>query len=94
MSSFERRPPVREPLSPWPFAGLILFLADLYLVIASFRVTPWWGLALLLVLWLVALVRGLRWWSRRPRAVLGAAIGFALVWFAVLNVGAWLLGWG
>lgn len=94
MSSFQPRPPVREPLSPWPFAGLVVFLVSLYLVAASGPVTPWWGQLLLLGLWAAALARGLAWWSTRPWAVLASAIGSIVVWFAAINLGAALLGWG
>lgn len=54
---------------------------------------PWWVVALLMVVWIVALVQGCRWFVRRPVAVLALSVALALGWFAVVLAGARWLDW-
>ncbi|MCW2835745.1 MAG: hypothetical protein JWN68_3698 [Nocardioides sp.] len=54
---------------------------------------PWWVVVLLILFWLVALVQGCRWFTRRPVAVLVLAVSLALGWFAVVMAGARWLDW-
>ena len=60
---------------------------------ASGPFTPWWAQALLLVGWLVATVRAVRWWSSHPVRVVWVPVVCVVVWFDVLWVGAAHLGW-
>ena len=53
------RPP--DAPSPWPFVGMGVMAASLFLHGAAALVAPWWGVALLLVLWW-ALARSARRW--------------------------------
>jgi len=54
---------------------------------------PWWVVAGLLVLWAAALVLAVRWFTRRPTALLWLPVALAALWFAVLLAGARYLGW-
>lgn len=83
----------RGDVSPWPFVGLVGMAAVFFLYAASGPFTPWWAQALLLVLWLVATVRAVRWWSTHPARVAWVPVGCALVWFVAVWVGAAWLDW-
>lgn len=83
----------RPKASPWPFVGLAILAAGLFLVLASGPVTPWWGQLGLVAVWLVALVVCLVWWTPHPQRVLWVAVGEIVVWFGVLVAGAALGGW-
>jgi hypothetical protein len=88
-------PPVREPLSPWPFAGII-GLACVAFVIGATPVAvaaPWWAIALLALLWCAALRLSVAWFTRRPKAVAFIPVALALAWFATVVGGARYLGW-
>lgn len=54
---------------------------------------PWWVVAGLLVLWAASLVLAVRWFPRRPRALLLLPTGLAVLWFVVLLAGARFLDW-
>ena len=54
---------------------------------------PWWGVALLMLVWVAALVQVCRWFVRRPVAVLVLAVMLAIGWFAVVLAGARWLEW-
>jgi hypothetical protein len=87
--------PVREPLSPWPFAGII-GLACVAFVIGATPVAvgaPWWAIALLALLWCAALLLSVAWFTRRPRTVALIPVGLMVVWFATVVGGARYLGW-
>ena len=88
-------PPVREPLSPWPFAGIIGLACVAFLIGATPLVVaaPWWAITLLVLLWVAALVLAIGWFTARPRAVALIPVVLTLVWFATVLGGARLLGW-
>ena len=46
-----------------------------------------------MLVWLVALVQGCRWFVRHPVAVLALSVVLALGWFATVIAGARWLGW-
>ncbi len=46
-----------------------------------------------LLLWLVALVQSLRWFTRRPRTVVLLPVLVALVWFVTIVAGSRYLDW-
>ncbi|PKH41019.1 hypothetical protein CXG46_11255 [Nocardioides alpinus] len=54
---------------------------------------PWWAIALLVVLWLAALVLAIGWFTARPKAVALVPVVLALVWLAAVLGGARYLGW-
>ena len=74
-------------------AALVGLAACFFLVAASGPFTPWWAQTLLLVGWLVATVRAVRWWSSHPVRVVWVPVVCVVVWFAVIWVGAAHLGW-
>ncbi|QCW51146.1 hypothetical protein FE634_13365 [Nocardioides dongxiaopingii] len=77
----------------WPFGGMILMAATLFLYGASGLVAPWWAVVVLLVLWLALFVLACSWWSSHPRRITVLALGALALWFASLVAGASLLGW-
>lgn len=87
-------PAPRPKASPWPFAGMAMLAAGLFLTLASGPVTPWWGMVALILIWVAYLVRGLTWWTPHPTRVAWLAVAQLLTWFLVVNAGAAFLGWG
>ena len=82
-------------LSPWPFAGLVGLACVAFLIGATTVAVgaPWWAIAGLVVVWLVALVLAISWFTTRPRTVVLVPIVVALIWFATVVGGARFLGW-
>lgn len=85
----------RAPISPWSISGLAGLAGVLFLIAATPVAVgmPWWAVALLVLVWLVALVLALAWFSRRPRVVAALPVVTGLVWFAAVVAGARWLGW-
>ena len=54
---------------------------------------PWWAIAALAVVWLVALVLAISWFGTRPRTVALIPVLVAVVWFATVVGGARFLDW-
>lgn len=79
--------------SPWPFAGMIGMAAVLFLIGASVLATPWYVVAVLVLLWLVVLVVALGWWTLHPTWLLWLPIGLTVVWFTTVVGGAALFEW-
>ena len=88
-------PTVREPLSPWPFAGLVGLACVAFLIGATPLVVgaPWWAVVLLVLVWLGALGLAIAWFTTRPRAVALLPAVVALVWLATVVGGARFLDW-
>lgn len=91
----EPEPGRRDDASPWAFAGMIGLASTFFLFAATPTVVdaPWWAVALLMLVWVAALVQGCRWFVRRPVAVLVLAVLLAIGWFAVVMAGARWLDW-
>ncbi len=89
-------PPLREPLSPWPFAGMIGLACVAFLIGATPVVigAPWWAVVVLGVVWVVALLLAIQWFTTRPRTVVVLPVAVALVWLGTVVGGAGWLGWG
>lgn len=60
---------------------------------ASGLVAPLWAVIMLMIVWVLFVVLGIRWFRRRPLWVLSLPAVAVLVWFAVLTLGEHLLGW-
>ncbi len=90
-----RQPPVREPLSPWPFVGLVGLACVAFLIGATPVAVgaPWWAITVLALLWLPALFLAIAWFATRPRTVALVPVVLALVWLATVLGGATLLDW-
>ena len=86
---------VREPLSPWPFVGLVGLACVAFLIGATPIAVgaPWWAIVLLVVVWLAALAMAIAWFTTRPRAVALLPAVVALVWMATVVGGARFLDW-
>ena len=86
---------VREPLSPWPFVGLVGLACVAFLIGATpvAVAAAWWAISLLVVAWLVALLLAITWFTTRPRAVALLPAVVALVWLATVVGGARFLDW-
>ena len=87
------RPPQDATISPWPFAGMCLMAADLFLYGASGLVAPWWAVVLLLLVWVALFALCCAWWTPHPKRLVAVAGVAALIWFATLVAGAALLDW-
>ena len=87
-------PPHRPRVSPWPFVGMIGMACVFFLIAASVLATPWYVVAVLLLLWVAALVVATAWWSLHPTWVPWLPVAVAVVWFATVAGGAAAFGWG
>ena len=76
------------------FIGMAGMAMAAFLILASGAVIPWWGMALLILAWLAALVQGARWFMSHPGRVVALAVGMLVLWLVVLMGGAFLLDWG
>ncbi|PWN01009.1 hypothetical protein DJ010_20535 [Nocardioides silvaticus] len=100
MAAFQRRRKIkpvsddpRRSISFTPFLGMILIVSSFFLYAASGLVAPWWGVVVLVAVWLVLFVVCCTLWSRNPkRMVWIAALSYPL-WFCLLVSGAVLFGW-
>ena len=54
---------------------------------------PWWAITFLAVVWVVARLVAIAWFTARPRAVVLLPIVVALLWLGVVVGGARYLGW-
>lgn len=79
--------------SPWPFVGMAGMACAFFLYAGSGLVAPWWGVTILLFVWVLLFAVACVWWSLHPRWVPFLAV-FAMVFLfaAVAAGGAWL-GW-
>ena len=86
---------VREPLSPWPFAGLVGLACAAFLIGATPIAVgaPWWAIVLLVLVWLAALVLAIAWFTTRPRTVALLPAVVVFVWLATVVGGARFLDW-
>ena len=80
-------------VSPWPFVGMAGMACVFFLYAASGLLAPWWAVVLLLVVWALALLVALAWWSRHPTRLPWLPVALAVLWFVVLNAGGAWLGW-
>ena len=75
------------------FIGMAGMAMVLFLILASGTVVPWWGIAGLGLVWVVALAQGVRWFMPHPARVAALPVGMLALWLAVLFGGAFGLGW-
>ena len=83
----------RNATSPWPFVGMSGMACAFFLYAASGLVAPWWGVTLLLLLWLVMFVIGCTWWTPHPKRLLVLPVFAVALWFALITLGAVLFNW-
>jgi hypothetical protein len=83
----------RSKVSPWGFVGMGALACVLFIDLGTADIAPWWVTLLFVLLWLVLLVIGTRWFVPRPRRVpLLALVGF-VVWLVTILFGILQLGW-
>jgi hypothetical protein len=76
------------------FIGMIGMAMMLFIILASGAVLPWYVIAGLTVVWLLALARGARWFLESPTKVLMLPLLVLLLWLGTLMAGVALFGWG
>ena len=79
--------------SPWPFVAMMGMAGCFFIYAASGLVAPWYGVAALLLVWLVLFVVACRWWTPHPKRMLWLPLVAVVVWFGVLTGGAALFDW-
>jgi len=87
------RPHNPNAVSPRPFIGMGLVATAFFPYAASGLVAPWWGVVLLLLVWLAVLVLACAWWSRHPARLPWLGVAAFVLWFALVNAGGAFLGW-
>jgi len=85
--------PQGDKASPWPFLAMIGMAGCFFLYAVSGLVAPWYGVVLLLAIWVVLFVVATRWWTPHPRRTLLLPLVAIVVWFAVITLGGLLLDW-
>ncbi len=83
----------RNATSPWPFVGMAGMACAFFLYAASGLLAPWWGVVLLVLVWLALMVLATAWWTLHPTWVPALAVFAIVFWFAAVNAGAAWLGW-
>lgn len=73
--------------------GMLLLLVALPFYLASGLMAPLWAIVVLLMVWVVLFVLGIRWFARHPYRVLVLPVVAAAIWFAAMTAGEALLGW-
>ena len=84
----------RQQVSKWGFVGMGGLACALFLDLGTAGIAPWWVTLLLILLWLVLLVLGTRWFTPRPGWVPWLAVASFAVWLPTIVVGTSRLGWG
>ena len=85
--------PQREKASPWPFLAMIGMAGCFFLYAVSGLLAPWYGVAFLMVIWVVLFILTTRWWTPHPRRTLLVPLVALVLWFAVLTAGEALFSW-
>ena len=79
--------------SPWPFVAMMGMAGTFFLYAASGLLAPWYGVVLLLLVWVVLFVVACRWWTPHPQLMLVLPGIAVVIWFAVLVLGEALFDW-
>jgi hypothetical protein len=85
--------PQRHQASPWPFVAMIGMAGCFFLYAVSGLLAPWYGVVLLMAIWLVLFVVATRWWTPHPARTLILPVIALVVWIGVLTAGEALFGW-
>ena len=65
--------PQGHKASPWPFIAMMGMAGCFFLYAASGLLAPWYGVVLLLLIWVVLFVVATRWWTPHPKRTAAAA---------------------
>lgn len=86
-----------KPLSPaaiiFAIVGGSIQLVMGFFALFSGLIAPPWGVAVLIGVWVVLTVWGLRRWRSGPRFTIGIPLLMVAFWFAFLTFGDLVLGW-
>ena len=85
--------PQRDKASPWPFVAMVGMAGCFFLYAASGLLAPWYGVAFLMLLWVLLFVQATRWWTPHPKRTLLIPLLAIALWFAVLTLGEALFDW-
>ena len=85
--------PQGRKASPWPFVAMMGMAGCFFLYAVSGLLAPWYGVVLLLAIWVVLFVVACRWWTPHPRRTLLLPLVAVAIWFAVLTAGEALFNW-
>jgi hypothetical protein len=85
--------PQREKASPWSFLAMIGMAGCFFIYAASGLLAPWYGVVVLMLVWVVLFVIATRWWTPYPKRTLLLPVLALVLWFAVLFLGEALFGW-
>ena len=85
--------PQGHKASPWPFVAMMGMAGCFFLYAVSGLLAPWYGVVLLMLIWVVLFVVATRWWTPHPRRTLLIPLVALVVWFVVLTVGEVLFDW-
>ena len=87
----EGEPTGLRRVAPWlAFAGLAILL---WLYVASVLLAPWWGVGVLVVLWVLLLALTVRWARTHPLATLVVPVLGVALWVGVISAGEAWFGW-
>ncbi len=87
------RPQNPDAISPRPFIGMALVATAFFPYAASGLVAPWWGVVLLLLVWLACFVLACAWWTPHPDRLPWLGVSALVLWFVLVNAGGAFLGW-
>lgn len=93
MSTIPKGQPVAEKISPWPFVGMAGMAGTFFLNAASGLLAPWYGVVVLLLVWLGLLLLGFRWWTPHPVRLALLPVVSLVVWFGIVIAGDVWLNW-
>jgi len=85
--------PQGHKASPWPFVAMIGMAGCFFLYVSSGLLAPWYGVVLLLVIWVVLFVVATRWWTPHPKRTLLLPLIALALWFGVLTACEVLFDW-
>jgi hypothetical protein len=83
----------RQKISPWGFVGMGAMACVLFLDFGTAGIAPWWVTTLFVLLWLVLLAVGARWFLPHPTWVPWLAVIAFVVWLVTIVLGTSQLGW-
>lgn len=84
----------RQVISKWGFVGMGALACMLFLDVGTAGIAPWWVTTLLVLLWVVLLAVGARWFLPKPKRVPWLAVLAFAIWLPTIVLGTSQLGWG
>jgi hypothetical protein len=85
--------PQGRKASPWPFLAMIGMAGCFFLYAVSGLLAPWYGVVVLMLIWVVLFVVATRWWTPHPKRTLLVPLIALAAWFVVLTAGEVLFDW-